>query len=108
MSNYLLLGSRDPYASRDADSVFDLAVQLKSAGNDVTLFLLENGVLAARSGAKAPGLDAAVAAGVSVKAEEFSLKERGIVAERVRDGVVVAPLDAVIDGLAAGHKTIWS
>jgi len=108
MSSYLLVGSRDPFASRDADFVFDLAVQLKEAGNEVTLFLLENGVLAARAGAEVPALDEAIAAGVTVKAEDFALRERGIGADRVRANVTAAPLDLVIDGLAAGHKTIWS
>ncbi len=108
MSNYLLLGSRDPFSSVDAGFVFDLAVQLKSAGNDVTLLLLENGVLAARTGAQSPGLDAAIAAGVVVKADDFSLKERGIGPQRLKASVQPSSLDLVVDHLAAGHKTIWN
>jgi hypothetical protein len=108
MSSYLLLGSRDPFASRDADFVFDLAVQLKAAGNDVTLLLLENGVLAARAEAKSPGLDAAIAAGVAVKADEFALRERGIGDARLRAKVEKSALDLVIDCMAEGHKTIWN
>ena len=108
MSSYLLLGSRDPFASRDAEFVFELAVQLKSAGNEVTLFLLENGVLAARAGARVPGLDAVLSAGVSVKADDFSLSERGIDARRVRSGIEKTSLEFVVDELAAGHKTIWN
>lgn len=108
MSSYLLLGSRDPFSSRDAEYVFDLAVQLKQAGNDVTLLLLENGVLAARAGASAQGLDAALSAGVSVKADSFALRERGIVGDRVRSDVEPASLELVIDHLAAGHKTLWN
>ena len=108
MSKYLLLGSRDPFSSRDADFVFDLAVQLKSAGNEVTLYLLENGVLAARSGASVPGLEAVLSAGVSVKADDFALRERGITDDRVKDGVEETKLEFVVDQLAAGHKTIWN
>lgn len=108
MQSYLLLGSRDPFSSRDADFVFELAVQLKSAGNDVTLLLLENGVLAARAGASVPGLEAALSAGVSVKADDFALRERGIGGDRVREGVEKASLELVVDHLAAGHKTIWN
>jgi len=108
MSNYLLLGSRDPFSSRDADNVFDLAVQLKNAGNEVTLFLLENGVLAARAGADVPGLQAALDAGVKVQADSFALKERGITTARLNAKVDEAPLDVVVDHLAAGHKTVWN
>ena len=108
MSSYLLIGSRDPFASRDAEFVFDLAAQLKAAGNEVTLFLLENGVLAARAGASVPGLDAAVSAGVTVLAGDFALRERGIAPGRVREGVSPSPLDTVVDHLAAGDKAIWN
>jgi len=87
--------------------VFDLALKLKKAGNDVTLFLLENGVLAARAGAEVDGLSAAVSAGVHVKADDFALRERGITAERLMSGVETAPLDVVVDHMAAGHKVIW-
>jgi hypothetical protein len=72
------------------------------------LLLLENGELAARAGARADGLSAALAAGVQVNAEDFALRERGITKERLRFGVSEASLEVVIDHLAAGHKTIWN
>jgi len=45
--------------------------------------------------------------GVTVLADDFTLRERGIPAERLAAGVTASPLDVVVDQLAAGHKTIW-
>ena len=43
--------------------------------------------------------------GVKVLADDFSLQERGIT--KLAEGVAVAPIDVVVDHLAAGHKTLW-
>jgi hypothetical protein len=63
--------------------------------------------LSARGGAKAGGLLAVMKAGVKVLADEFSLSERGIEPARLTTGVEPAPLEVVLDHLAAGHKTLW-
>ena len=46
-------------------------------------------------------------AGVQVLADDFSLRERGIVAQRLVSGVKPSPLDVVIDQLAEGRKVLW-
>ena len=83
--------------------------ELAKGGNEVTLFLVQNGVLPARRGAATnESLAALSAAGVTVLADDFSLRERGIVGERLSDGVASAALDVVIDQMADGAKTIWN
>ena len=72
-----------------------------------SLFLVENGVLPARAGPKSDRVNALAKAGVEVLAEAFSLRERGITADRLAAGVKSAPLDVVIDRMADGSKTIW-
>ena len=47
MSKYLLIESRDPCESGDVGNYFELAQGLAGDGNDVTLFLVQNGVLPA-------------------------------------------------------------
>jgi hypothetical protein len=42
---------------------------------------------------------------VTVLADDFSLQERGIA--KLAEGVTAAPIDVVVDHLAAGHKAIW-
>lgn len=107
MAAYLLIESRDPFTSRSVDNHYELAAQLKSRGNEVTLFLVENGVLAARRGPRADALAKLSAAGVAVKADSYALRERGIGADRLASGVESTELDFVVDQLAAGTKTIW-
>lgn len=107
MADYLLIESRDPFAWRDVDTYYDLATELRNQGNDVVLFLVENGVLPARRGACSERLAAAANAGVVVLADDFSLRERGITLDHLVDQVRASPLDVVIDELASGAKTLW-
>ncbi len=105
MAQYLLIESRDPFESNDVAYFYDLTKSLASAGTEVTLFLVQNGVLAARPSARSAALTALSQNGVKVLVDDFSLKERGIV--KLGAGIAIAPIDTVIDHLAAGHKTLW-
>jgi len=105
MATYLLIESRDPFESNDVGYYYDLTRSLVDAGNEVTLFLVQNGVLAVRPSARSAALSALGKSGVKVLADDFSLKERGIA--NLIDGVKASPIDVVIDHLAAGHKTLW-
>ncbi len=107
MAKYLLIESRDPFESNDVEFCRDLAVDLVGQGNDVTLFLVQNGVLPARPGASSEGLARLAEAGVTVLADDFSLRERAISAEALAAGVAAAPLETVIDQMADGAKTLW-
>jgi hypothetical protein len=105
MAEYLLIESRDPFESNDVGYYYDLARGLADDGNQVTLFLVQNGVLAARPSKGSAALSALARAGVRVLADDFGLKERGVT--QLAEGVTVAPIDVVVDHLAAGHKTMW-
>ena len=93
MPSYLLIESRDPFDSNDTGFCRDLATQLAAGKNDVTLFLVQNGVLPARSGARSGDLTRLAGGGVRVLADSFSLKERGIDEARLASGIAAAPLD---------------
>ena len=105
MAQYLLIESRDPFESNDVGYYYDLAKGLVEGGNHVTLFLAQNGVLSARPSAHSGALGALARSGVTVLADDFSLQERGIA--KLAEGVTAAPIDVVVDHLAAGHKTLW-
>jgi predicted peroxiredoxin len=106
MAKYLLIESRDRFESQD-DSYWQVALDLRKAGNDVTLFFVQNGVLTTRRGPKTEGLSEIKDAGVTVLADDFSLRERGITKDRMVEGIEISPLDIVIDQMADGAKTIW-
>ena len=107
MAKYLLIETRDPFESSDVGFCHDLARRLTADGNQVILYLVQNGVLPARPGARAPGLAELVQAAVEVLADDFSLRERGISAGRLQAGIKSSPLDVVIDEMGEGSKVIW-
>lgn len=106
MQEYLLIESRDPFESKGSARWQELAEGLAQAGDTVTLFLVEDGVLSTR-GAPSSELARLAAAGVEVLADGFALSERGIDAAQLPEGVASASLDVVLDQLAAGRKTLW-
>ena len=108
MASYVLIESRDPFES-NVRHFYDLAASLARAENDVTLFLVQDGVLAARSGQRAPGVTLADLgrAGVRVLADEFSLRERGIAPARLSEAVKAASVEAIVDRLGTGAHALW-
>jgi intracellular sulfur oxidation DsrE/DsrF family protein len=107
VAQYLFIESRDTFESNDVAHYLDLATELAAGGNAVTVFLVQNGVLTARRSSHAAKIEALTKAGVTVLADEFSLRERGIPADRLVSGVKPSPIDVVVDHLADGHKTLW-
>jgi sulfur relay (sulfurtransferase) DsrF/TusC family protein len=108
MADYLFIESRDPFESRDARFVVDTATALKRADNEVTVFLVQNGVLACRN--KSPGshLPLMARTGITLLADDFSLSERGIQPAEITPGVKVSNIEALVDLLARSNmKAIW-
>ena len=64
-------------------------------------------MLAARPSKHSDALSAVAKTGVQVLADEFSLRERGIAANRLASGVSASPLVVVVDQLAEGRKALW-
>jgi sulfur relay (sulfurtransferase) complex TusBCD TusD component (DsrE family) len=107
MASYLLIESRDPFESNDVPRFYELAASLARAENDVTLFLIQNGVLAARARETGSPFADLGRSGVKVLADDFSLRERGIPAARLSPGVAPATVDVIVDRLAAGVAALW-
>jgi intracellular sulfur oxidation DsrE/DsrF family protein len=107
MADYLLFESRDPFDCAEVGSHWALAEGLARDAGRVTLFLVQNGVLTTRPGARARELARLAAAGVEVLADDFSLRERGIPPARLPAGVKAASIDAALDRLAEGRKALW-
>jgi sulfur relay (sulfurtransferase) complex TusBCD TusD component (DsrE family) len=108
MTNYLFIESRDPFESRDAQFVAETAIALKQRDNEVTVFLVQNGVLAARRNARGSHLPPLPKAGVRVIADDFSLRERGIEAAELLPGIQQSNIDSLVDILIRENtKAIW-
>jgi sulfur transfer complex TusBCD TusB component (DsrH family) len=107
MSAYVLIASEDPF-ERDSGRLHTLALDLRRAGNEVTLFLVQNAVFAARAACAKTALPSLLDASVEVLADDFSLRERGIASLELRSGIRAAPLDVLVELIASGRKTLWT
>lgn len=108
MTNYLFIESRDPFESRDTRFVEETAASLRERGHEVTVLLVQNGVLASRRNARNSYLSRLAQAGVTLLADDFSLKERGIQSGELCDGIQPTSIETVVDALAQENtKAIW-
>jgi sulfur relay (sulfurtransferase) complex TusBCD TusD component (DsrE family) len=108
MTNYVFIESRDPFESLDVRFVEETATALKQRGHLVTVFLVQNGVLASRLNARDSYLARLMRAGVALLADDFSLSERGIEPAELRPGVRPTSIEALVDALAQENtKAIW-
>lgn len=107
MAHYLILESRDPYDSADWVNIQKIAMELKKNRNDVTLFLLQNGVFPARKGTDFEKHFADIKTlGINIFADAFALQERGI--QEIYMSVEKTNIDRLVQlCLTTDTKTIW-
>lgn len=108
MSNYVFIESRDPFDSLDTSFLADIATSLKKRGNNVTVFLVQNGVLAARKQARRTHLPQLLESGVTVLADDFSLRERAIQSDECQNAMKSASIDQLVELLVQENtKAVW-
>ena len=108
MISYVFIESRDPFESRDSRFIVDTATALKDNDNEVTVFLVQNGVLAARRNAIPSHLPQLAKAGVTLLADDFSLNERGMASAEINPAVRESNIEALVDILVRENtKAIW-
>lgn len=108
MAQYLLVESKSPLDG--GVYAFELAKQLRDLRHDVTIYLIQDAVFAARkrfaAGEKLVG--EARAATATLLADEISLRQRGITRERLSEAVRVSNMDELVDLLMEkSDKAIW-
>ena len=106
MRQLLIVETRDGADHKDPAQMVELAIGMRRGGIPTTIFLAENGAFNARGGGHCR-LKAAVAEGVLVAVDRFALEERGIESGSLTDGISVADVDLVVDGLADGACVMW-
>ena len=108
MSNYIFIETREPFSSTDTHFVADTAIELRQNGHDVTVFFVQNGVLALRKTATPSSVSLLVQAGIKLVADSFSLCERGLLSDERSDGVRPADIGTLVDLLVQGDtKALW-
>ncbi len=107
MKNYLIVETRDLLETRDTEWTGALACKLARNKAEATVFLTENGVLAARAAYDATMLRQCLKKGVRVFADSFALEERGIALCDLAKGVEVADIGLVTDRMIKGATVLW-
>ncbi len=108
MARYVLVESRDPFESHDVPYFYGLAGDLAASGEEVALFLVQNGALATRKEATDNPLGGVLERKVEVLVDAFSLKERGILKSEMDPAVKPATMNDLIDRIMeAGTKVLW-
>lgn len=108
MTNYVFIESRDPFESRDTQFVVETATTLVQRGHQVTVFLVQNGVLGARRNIGESNLSRMVESGISLLADDFSLCERGIQSEDLQPGIQATSIETLVTALVQENtKAIW-
>ena len=107
MARFVFVESRDPYEFADCRHFLDLVAGVCRRSHDVTLFLVQNAVLAAREGASHAGRYTDLAKmGVAVVADAFALRERAV--DRLAAGVHPTDIDRLVSlALTPQTKVIW-
>ncbi len=107
MVRYLIVDSRDLTEYTSGRYVQKVAGTLADGGNEVTLFLIENGVIAARQGGDvAKDLTALSQRGVKVMTDDISCNARGIT--RLAEGITPSSMDHLADLITEGSdKVVW-
>lgn len=106
MTRYLLIETRDPHESRDADWTIELAAEL-ARDADVSVMLTENGVFAARAGCESALAGTLRKKGVRLIADADALRERGIAETDLHKDIEVAAIGIVADALMDGVAVTW-
>ena len=108
MNKYLFIETRDAFESRDTRFVEETTSALKNRGHEVTVFLIQNGVLAARKNGQEDYLKRLTKTGVTLLADDFSLCERGIQTADLASGIHQSNIEELVDLLVqANTKAIW-
>lgn len=108
MGRYVLIESRGPFQA-EVQRFFRLAVDLAATGEEVTLFLLQNGALAARKGTSENPLDPVFESGVEVLVDSFSLRERAMQDSDRHPATKPAEIGDLVDRimLDGSNKVLW-
>src|SRR5262245_1225053 len=108
MGQYLLIESKSP--ADGGGYSFEIGSQLKALHHDVTIYLVQDGVFAARKRFDAGErlLADARANRLTVLADEISLRQRGINGERLAEAVRASNMGELVDLLMErSDKAIW-
>ncbi len=96
MTSLLLVLSKDPYTTEIPDLALDIGINAKEKGNDVALYLVEDGVTSARNGEFGKKLTAARRKGIRIYADDKAVLSRSLTGKMI-EGVETKDIGTLLD-----------
>ncbi len=108
MTNLLLVLSKDPYSTEIPNLVLDIGLNAKSKkGSNVSLYLVEDGVTAARKSEFGNKLLDAKKKGIRILADDKSVQSRGLNSNLI-PGVEIKEIGTLLDHIIEDNtKVAW-
>ncbi len=106
MTGLLLVLSKDPYTTETPDLVLDIGLNAKEKGNDVSIYLIEDGVTAARKSEFGNKLAAAHKKGIKIYADDKAVLSRALTNKLV-SWVEVKEISALLDSIMNTDRVAW-
>ncbi|HLB70354.1 MAG: DsrE family protein [Candidatus Methanoperedens sp.] len=106
MSGLLLVLSKDPYTTEIPDLVLDIGMDAKGKGNDVTLYLVEDGVTAARKTEFGNKLAAAHKKGIKIYADDKAVLSRSL-ENKLIGWVEIKEIGTLLDFIMDYDRVAW-
>ncbi len=106
MTSLLLVLSKDPYTTETPDLVLDIGLDAKEKGNDVALYLVEDGVTAARKSDFGNKLSAAHKKGIKIYADDKAVLSRSL-ADKLISWVEIKEINTLLDLIMGSDRVAW-
>lgn len=108
MTNLLLVLSKDPYTTETPNLVLDIGLNARAKkGNNVSLYLVEDGVTAARKSEFGNKLLDAKKKGIRIFADDKAVQSRGLDG-RLIDGIEIKEIGTLLDHIVGdGNRVAW-
>ena len=105
MTNLLLVLSKDPYTTEIPNLVLDIGLNAKAKGNNVSIYLVEDGVTAARKSEFGNKLQDAKKKGINILADDKAVQSRGLGGNLV-DWVQVKEIGVLLDHIVEDNTRV--
>src|SRR5574341_2349982 len=106
MTRLLLVLSKDPYTTETPDLVLDIGLNAKEKGNDVSLYLIEDGVTAARKSEFGDKLASAHKKGIKIYADDKAVLSRSLT-DKLIAWVQVKEIGTLLDYIMDYDRAVW-
>ncbi len=106
MTNLLMVLSKDPYTTETPDLALDIGLDAKEKGNDVSFYLVEDGVTAARKSEFGDKLSAAHKKGIKIYADDKAVLSRSLT-DKLISWVEIREIGTLLDFIMEYDRVVW-